>query len=358
MFDHPEAVDICRSIVDSGGEFTVSSVRLETVTPEIARLMIAGGQRTLTIAPEAGSDRLRRVINKSCTDGEILSAISAAREAGFARMKLYFMIGLPTETDDDITAIVDLARRLSREFPAMQFQISGGSFVPKPWTPFQWHPMERESVLKKRYARLRAGISSIKNAQFGGDGPRLAVVQGCLARGDRRLGAMLIEAVRNGGYYSAALRATGVDPAQYIYRERPEDELLPWDHLDMLVDKGYLLDEYKKALREETSAPCSVGDCGSVARVNETMRHPNLKTTNRILLCQAGVPDGVTVGWAWPRTELNNRATRVIIRGIIRSYRQNGQRIYTYIPRYSITLMMASRSRFLICRGVSVCSHR
>ena len=261
VFDHPEAVDICRSIVDSGGEFTVSSVRLETVTPEIARLMIAGGQRTLTIAPEAGSDRLRRVINKSCAEDEILQAVSAASEAGFARVKLYFMIGLPTETDDDITAIADLAGRLSREFPAMQFQISVSSFVPKPWTPFQWRPMERESVLKKRYARLRAGISSIKNARFSGESPRLAVVQGYLARGDRRLGAMLIEAARNGGDYSAALRANDVDPAQYIYRERPENELLPWDHLDILIDKDCLLAEYRKALREETSAPCSVQVC-------------------------------------------------------------------------------------------------
>jgi len=261
VFDHPEALDICRSIVDAGGEFTVSSVRLETVSPELARLMIEGGQRTLTIAPEAGSERLRRVINKCCAEEQILEAVSAAREAGFARVKLYFMIGLPTETDGDVTAIIGLTGRLSREFPAIQFQVSASSFVPKPWTPFQWHAMERENVLKKRYARLRSGISSIKNARFTGESPRLALVQGCLARGDRRLGAVLVAAARNGGDYGAALRATGADSAHYIHRERSEDEFLPWDHLDMLIDKGYLLAEYKKALREDTTAPCSLGAC-------------------------------------------------------------------------------------------------
>lgn len=261
VFDHPDALSICRSIVDSGGEFSVSSVRLETVTPELAGLMASAGQRTLTIAPEAATDRLRRVINKCSTDEQIFAAVAAAREAGFGRIKLYFMIGLPTETNEDVSAIIDLARRLAREYPAMQFQVSASSFVPKPWTPFQWHVMERENVLKKRYAALRSGISSIKNAQFGGESPRLASVQGYLARGDRRLGRVLVAASANGGDFAAALRETGVDFRPYIYRERDEHEVLPWDHLDMLVDKSYLWDEYNKALKGDTTTPCKVGVC-------------------------------------------------------------------------------------------------
>lgn len=263
VFDHPEALRICRAIVDSGGEFTVSSVRLETVTPELAAILAAGGQKTLTIAPEAATERLRVVINKHASEDQILSAIVAARDAGFNRVKLYFMIGLPTETNEDVQAIIDLARRLAGKFPAMQFQVSASSFVPKPWTPFQWHSMEQANELKKRYALLRSGISSIKNAQFGGESPRLAAVQGILARGDRKLGRMLVLASENGGDYSAALRKLNLDPADYIYRERSMDETLPWDHLDMRISKKYLLSEYRKALAGGVSTGCSVGTCGA-----------------------------------------------------------------------------------------------
>ncbi|MCX6344530.1 MAG: radical SAM protein [Armatimonadetes bacterium] len=261
VFDHPDSINICRSIVNSGGEFTVSSLRLETVTPELAGLMASGGQRTLTIAPEAATDRLRKAINKYSTDEQIFTAISIAYESGFRRVKLYFMIGLPTETNDDIAAIIDLTKRVSREYPSMQFQVSASSFVPKPWTPFQWHVMERENVLKKRYAMLRSGISSIKNAQFGGESPRLASVQGYLARGDRSLGRVLLTALENGGDYGAALRETGVDASQYLYRERSVEEILPWDHLDMAVDKNYLWREYEKSLEGKLSEPCNVGGC-------------------------------------------------------------------------------------------------
>ncbi len=156
VFDHPEAESICERIVECGGEFSVSSVRLETVNARLTELMSRGGQKTLTIAPEAGSERLRRVINKNSSDEEMCSAVSAARDAGFRRMKLYFMIGLPTETDEDIEAIVELVRRLSLKFPTMSFQASASSFVPKPWTPFQWHPMERENVLKRRFGMFEA----------------------------------------------------------------------------------------------------------------------------------------------------------------------------------------------------------
>ncbi|MCL5105727.1 MAG: radical SAM protein [Armatimonadetes bacterium] len=261
VFDFSEAVNMCREIVESGGAFNVSSVRLETVTPEVAQLLAAGGQKTLTIAPEAGSERLRRVINKNATDEDVFSAVSAAREAGINRIKLYFMIGLPTETAEDIDAIIDLVRRLASSFPGMAFQVSVSCFVPKPWTPFQWCAMEHENVLKKRYAALRSGISSIKGAQFGGESPRLAAIQALLARGDRRLGRMLIAALENDGDYSAALRRVDIDPAFYLYRERRADETLPWDHLDMLIGKDYLRREYENALNGVTTPPCDIGPC-------------------------------------------------------------------------------------------------
>lgn len=262
VFDHPDAKGICESIVESGGQFSTSSIRLETVTSELVSLMTQSGQRTLTIAPEAGSSRLRHVINKDATDEQIFSAVSSAYNAGINRVKLYFMIGLPTETNEDIISIIDLVSRLAGEFATINFQVSASSFVPKPWTPFQWHAMERENILKKRYAMLRAGISSIKGANFSGESPRLATIQGYLARGDRRMSAVLEAALESDGDYSAALRDTGIDIAEYIYRTRDFDEKLPWENnIDNRLSRDYLWNEYQKALSEDTTAQCNVGVC-------------------------------------------------------------------------------------------------
>ena len=272
VFDHPEAEDLCQAIIDAGGEFTVSSVRLETVTPKVARLLAGGGQRTLTIAPEAGTDRLRAVINKTTTDDQIRTAISAARDAGLARVKMYFMIGLPTETDEDVRAIADLTRGLAKEYPTVSFQVSVSCYVPKPWTPFQWCPMERESVLRRRFVALKRGIIAIGGVKFTGESPRLATVQGYLARGDRRTGDVLEEVLANGGDYPAAIRATGLDIAEYLYRTRDEDETLPWDHVDVRVKKSYLWREYQRSLKGEPTGPCRLDECiacGACTPLNE-----------------------------------------------------------------------------------------
>lgn len=261
VFDHPEAENICQTIIDSGGLFSVSSVRLETVTAEVARLMVRGGQKTLTIAPEAGTDRLRAVINKPSTDEDIRSAISHASKAGLDRVKMYFMIGLPTETDEDTAAICDLVSRLAIEFSSVSLAVSVSCFVPKPWTPFQWHPMERERVLRRRLTSVKKGIGAIGGIQVSSESPRLATVQGYLARGDRRMGDLLEEALSNGGDYPAALRVTGLDVAAYLYRIRKEDEVLPWDHVYIRVRKSYLWREYLKSLKGESTGPCMLDEC-------------------------------------------------------------------------------------------------
>lgn len=273
VFDHPEAEALCKAIVDAGGQFTVSSVRLETVTPAVAALMARGGQKTLTIAPEAGTPRLRNLINKPSTEEDIRSAISAARQAGMARVKMYFMIGLPTETDEDVAAIADLVRLLAEDFPSISFQVSVSCFVPKPWTPFQWVPMERESVLRRRYVALKRAVLAIGGVKFTGESPRLAMVQGYLARGDRRLADVIEAAMLNGGNYPAALRLTGVDVTPYLYRARDESEVLPWDHVDVRVHKSYLWKEYQRALRGELTGPCRLDECtacGACTPLNAT----------------------------------------------------------------------------------------
>ncbi len=259
VFDHPNVEDICRRIVESGGKFTVSSVRLETVTRELAELMAKGGQKTLTIAPEAATNRLRAVINKCATEDEITSAVAAARDAGLQRVKLYFMIGLPTETDEDVEAIAGLSARLAREFPGLSFQVSVSSFVPKPWTPFQWHPMETEQVLKRRYAILKKRVSGVRGVKLSGESPRLAIVQEVLARGDRRVGQVISAAAANGGDYAAALR--NVHSVHCAHGQRQRDEVLPWDHIDAGIGRDYLWREYLKGLEGVASAPCRVGEC-------------------------------------------------------------------------------------------------
>jgi radical SAM superfamily enzyme YgiQ (UPF0313 family) len=248
VFDQRGSPDICRRIVEAGGGFTVSSLRLESITSQVAGLLIEGGQRTLTIAPEAGSERLRGVIGKQCSEDRIFEAVAIAQEAGFERVKLYFMVGLPTETDEDVDLTIGLLKRLAASFPSVTFQASVSAFVPKPWTPFQWHPMEAESVLKRRLARLSKGVGAIRGVSYGGESPRLAVVQGLLARGDRRVGAMLVHALGNGGSYPSAMRESGLDVKWYLRRQREQDEVLPWDHIDALVSKSHLWSEYKNAL--------------------------------------------------------------------------------------------------------------
>ena len=261
VFDHPEAEQLCQAIIDAGGEFTVSSVRLDTVTAQVAELMARGGQKTLTIAPEAGTQRLRAVINKPCTHDQIESAVASAQAAGINRVKLYFMLGLPTETDEDAGSIADVAASLSQSFPVVSFHVSVSCFVPKPWTPFQWCAMEHESVLRRRFVALKKAVLSIGGIKFSGESPRQATIQGYLARGDRRIGALLAQALENGGDYPAAVRETGLDLAHYLYRTRDLDEVLPWDHVDVRVKKSYLWMEYQKALKGELTGPCRLEAC-------------------------------------------------------------------------------------------------
>ncbi len=272
VFDHRDARSICESIVDAGGEFSVSSIRLETITPDLARLMVLGGQKTLTIAPEAGTDRLRRVINKDCGEDSIFAAVSVAEQAGFAKVKLYFMIGLPTETDEDVESIADLVRRLASESGSIGLQVSVSCFVPKPWTPFQWHPMAKETVLKRRYSVLRKAISAVSGVQFGGESPRLSLIQGYLARGDRRAGALLLAALENDGDYAAAVREMRGDLRVELHRSRAFGEALPWDHIDMRVSRDYLWREYQKALKGQTTTPCNPESCTACGACSQDRR--------------------------------------------------------------------------------------
>ena len=260
VFDHPGAQAICEEMVGQGRGFSVSSIRLETLTRELAELMRRGGQETITLAPEAGTERLRRVINKATTDAQIMDAVEIACSAGFKRVKLYFMVGLPTETEDDVAATGALAGRIAAKFTSLNIQLSVSCYVPKPWTPFQWAPMATERELSAKINRLKAVVVGNRQVKMSAESPRMSVVQGWLARGDRRLALALARALESGSY-ARGIEQSGLDPSFYTRRERGLDEVFPWDHIDLGVKKEYLRREYQRAFEGATTPPCDPPRC-------------------------------------------------------------------------------------------------
>ena len=260
VFDNPGAAAICEAITDQGREFSVSAIRIETLSPQLADLMRKGGQETITLAPEAGTERLRTSINKAISDEDIIYAARIAVASGFRRARLYFMVGLPTETDEDIEAIGDLARRVAGEFPTLNLQMSVSCYVPKPWTPFQWIPMASERELSRKLGIIRKSTAGDRRLGVNMESPRLSIVQGWLARGDRRLTPALINTLAHGNYAKGITEA-GLDPTFYAHRERSFEESLAWDHLDLGVTKDFLWREYRKALEGKATLQCAVGLC-------------------------------------------------------------------------------------------------
>ena len=237
----------------------------------------------LTLAPEAGTQRLRDVINKGVTEEDLIRSVTDAFDQGWSAVKLYFMLGLPTETDEDVLGIADLAEKVRRCYfsipkerraPGLRITVSASVFVPKNDTPFQWSPQLDYDTVVHRQQLLRQALSRIKGVDFKYHAPDLSYIEAVFARGDRRLSAALERAWRLGcrfdGWsdqfrYDLWLRAfeeTGLDPDFYATRERPLDEVFPWDHLDCGVTKQYLLREWAKARRGECTQDCRKGCTG------------------------------------------------------------------------------------------------
>ena len=250
------------------------SLRVGTLSDELVEEVKKVRKTGLTLAPEAGSERLRQVINKGITEDDLLKDASAAFRAGWRLIKLYFMIGLPTETMDDIAAIVALARRVKSEGRGCgggEVNVSVSSFVPKAHTPFQWEEqISYEEILTKQEF-LRSELKKQKLKFKWHDAP-LSVVEGVFARGDRRLGAVLLEAVKLGCRFDSwgdhfsfskwqqAFADTGIDPRTYL-RSRDVDEILPWDHIDSGVSREFLLQERRKGVAGEFTRDCRQGVC-------------------------------------------------------------------------------------------------
>ncbi|MFH1864384.1 MAG: radical SAM protein [Candidatus Eisenbacteria bacterium] len=237
LLDHPEAGEILRGALRLGVEVNVSSLRADALTPEVARLLSACGVRTATVAPETGSEDLRRVIGKPVTDAQLLSAVRTMADAGIRTLKLYFMIGVPGEREEDIEAIPELARAVRSCFvdarPDARVTVSVSAFVPKPRTAFQWLPMADEAGLRASMSFLRKAFAGRPRMEFSGTGTREARREGVLARGGRELSEAIRLAAIERIPWKAALKRSGVDADAVLGRERADDEVFPWEVVDV-----------------------------------------------------------------------------------------------------------------------------
>lgn len=246
---------------------SLPSLRIGTLREEVVKLLRKVRKTGITLAPEVATPRLQGVINKVISEEEALQTASVAFKYGWRHIKLYFMVGLPTETLEDVRAIASLARKVSRE--GGQVNVSVSTFVPKAHTPFQWERMIGPEEIIERHCTVRAELRG-KGIRFKGHSPQMSFLEGVFSRGDRRLGRVLLEAFRLGcrldGWseylrwekWQEAFHRAGVDPSFYL-RERSEGEILPWNHLKSGVEERYLLQERQKAYLGEVSDPCKPG---------------------------------------------------------------------------------------------------
>ena len=272
MASLPGVAALCQEVAAAGARPSPSSLKADLITPELARALGAGGNRSVTVAPEAGSERMRRVINKNLTEAEILRAAEWLVGGGVDALKLYVMVGLPSETGADVEAIVDLAQKVRARLVSGgrarvgRILVSINPFVPKPWTPFQWEPMEAIPSLRRKLAHLRRTLGAIPALEVETESPREAYLQTLLSRGDRRTAAILARLHERPDAWWPTLKALrggreGVDPDRFVHRAYPLDAVLPWDFVEHSVDKRYLLAERRKAFGEIETPPCDTATC-------------------------------------------------------------------------------------------------
>jgi radical SAM superfamily enzyme YgiQ (UPF0313 family) len=263
LCDHPEIERILSGLLALGYSISPASLRLDDLTEPIVRMLHESGERSITIAPETGSDRLRRVINKTVTNAEILEKAELIFANGMENLKLYYMIGLPTETEDDLAAIRDLSAQLrllllSHARPKGRIGrivASVNPLIPKPGTAYQWLPMEDPAITDRKGKRLRSMVADLDNVYFNIKSERHSYYQALLSLGDRRVAPAIEIAERNGGNWRAAMAEAELDADFYIFRDRSADAVLPWDIIDGGMKSSFFRAEFDKGLREEWTLP-------------------------------------------------------------------------------------------------------
>ncbi len=263
LCDHPDIEHILTSLAAMGYSISPASLRLDDLTHDIVRLLRTSGERSLTIAPETGSDRLRRVINKTITNDEILEKADLIFSEGIENLKLYYMIGLPTETDEDLVALRDQTVQL-RDVMLKHARGRGsvgrivGSvnpLVPKPGTSYQWLPMVDTKEIERKMKRLHALVDGLEHVYFSIKSERHSYYQALMSLGDRRVAPAIEAAERNGGQWRQAVKDSNVDADFYIYRDRSNDAVLPWDIIDGGMKDSFFRNEFDKGLRAEWTLP-------------------------------------------------------------------------------------------------------
>jgi radical SAM superfamily enzyme YgiQ (UPF0313 family) len=256
--DYPDVSRLVHLIAEQDGTAAISSLRVDTLSQELVARLRESRHMSFTIAPETGSERLRQVIAKDLTNDEIFAAVALLARYKITLLKLYFLIGLPSERAEDIDAIIDLTRRIRHAYYKevraekwlKQITVSVSLFIPKPGTPFQWHPFADIRDLKRKLKIIDAGLKKERKILVTHEIPKWAYVQTLLSRGDRRTGAFLMKTMETGGDWVRAMREVPLNPDFYVYRLRSRTEIFPWDIIDHGVPKDSLWDEFQQALQD------------------------------------------------------------------------------------------------------------
>jgi radical SAM superfamily enzyme YgiQ (UPF0313 family) len=246
-----------------------SSLRADIISSSLTDLLGQSGLKSVAIAPDGGSERLRQVINKGINGNDLLNAAEILAEQGIKNLKLYYMIGLPTETQEDLDEMVKLIMNVKEKILRIgkikgkisTLTLSINSFIPKPWTPFQFHPMEKTTSLKKKLKFLRKTLGTQPNIRIKAENPARAFFQAALARGDRRVGQALLQLVLYNSTWRQAFKKENITPEKYTIRPRTKNELFPWEIIDHGIHRNYLWSEYQKALQVKTTIPCDTAHC-------------------------------------------------------------------------------------------------
>ena len=261
--DYPGMKELTGTLAEEKVPFSCASLRADSLDLPLVQALAKSGQRTMTVAPEAGSVRMRAAINKGITEEHIYQAMEFAARAGMPNIKLYFMIGLPGETDADIEDMIALVHRVRKRMDELghtgDLILSVNAFVPKPFTPYQWSPLEDIKTVKRRFKLLQNGFRKDKRVRLLTESLKETVLQAALARGDRQLGNILLWAAENGTGLKEAFQFHHTVPEKLACRKMEGSAALPWDHLDMGVTKEYLLRERENSAAGRFTPGCFDG---------------------------------------------------------------------------------------------------
>ena len=265
--DHPDLPALARKITEQGKKLSFSSLRMETLTDELVDLILQSGQKTITVAVDGPSERMRDVINKSAADDFIVEKCQFLTRKGILHLKIYSIIGLPHETEEDIDQFIRLVERVQTVYIEEcrklgrigRVTIGLSPLVPKPGTPFQWHPMEKVKSLKKKFARVRKALGKLPHLKMSFGSPNEAFLQTYLSRGDRSIHEFFETYLNNGHDAKSALSKHSAEP--YVYRQYEKDDYLPWDIIDHGYRPNFLWEDYQRGLKAAHTPICDTAIC-------------------------------------------------------------------------------------------------